>query len=90
MPISVSLGLIIVISLAAYFYLRPLRFLSATEWLISHSVIIVALSLVLAWLWLNRAQFAQVPLLMAGIWGIAGGICLVVVFVIRRLGRNRI
>lgn len=89
MSIYVSLGLIFVISLAAYLYLRPLRFLTAKEWLISHSVILVALSFVLAWLWFNRAQFKEIPLLMAGIWGIAGGICFVVVFVVRRLGGRR-
>ena len=88
MPISISLGLIIVISLAAYFYLRPLRILSTAEWLISHGIIMVALLFVLGWLWMNRAQFVQIPLLMAGIWGITGGICFVVVFVIRRL-RNK-
>ncbi len=89
MSLPVSLGLIIVISLASYFYLRPLRFFSGKEWLISHSVILVALSLILVWLWLNRAQFNEIPLLMAGIWGITGGVCFVVVFIVRRLGRHR-
>lgn len=85
MPISVLLILIIGISLAAYLYLRPLQFLTNNEWLISHSVLIIALTFVLGSLWLNRDQFTQVTFLMAGIWGFAGGVCFVVVFIVRRL-----
>jgi len=84
MPISVLIALIVGLSMAMYFILRPPQVLSNKTWLVSHGFIIVGLSIVLDWLWLNRNQFREVTMLMGGIWTLFGGFCFVAVYVLRR------
>jgi threonine/homoserine efflux transporter RhtA len=85
MPISVLIAFIIGISVAMYFFLRPLQVLSKREWLISHGFIFISLALILGWLWLNRGQSQESTMLMGGIWTLFGGFCFVVIYVSRRL-----
>ncbi len=85
MPISVLIALLIGLSVAMYFLLRPLQVLSKREWLISHGFIIVGLALILGWLWFNKGQFQEITMLMGGIWTLFGGFCFVVIYVSRRL-----
>ena len=84
MPISITLILIVGLSIVVYFSLRPLQFFSNKQWLISHSFIVIGLGLILGWLWFNRNQFEQITMLMGGIWTLAGGLCFVVGYIIRR------
>ena len=85
MPVYVLIILIVVISIAVYFLLRPLQVLSKRECLISHIFIIVGLALILGWLWFNRDQFQEITMLMGGIWTLFGGFCFVATYVLRRL-----
>ena len=85
MPISVLIVLMVGLSVAVYFLLRPLQILSKKEWLMSHGFIIVGLALILGWLWLNRGQLREITMLMGGIWTLFGGFCFVVTYVLRRL-----
>ncbi len=85
MPISVLIAFIIGLSVAMYFFLRPLQVLSKREWLIGHGFIFISLALILGWLWLNRGQFQEITMLMGGIWTLFGGLCFVVIYVSRRL-----
>ncbi len=85
MPISVLIALLVGISVAMYFVLRPLKVLSRREFLISHVFIIIALVLILGWLWFNRSQFEEITMLMGGIWTLFGGFCFVGVYALRRL-----
>ena len=86
MPIPAALlALVIGISAAMYFYLRPLEVFSRKEWLISHGFIIAGLVLILGWLWFNRGQFEEITMLMGGSWTVAGGLCFAVVYVVRKL-----
>ena len=78
MPISISLALIVGMSVAVYFLVRPLQVFSNKQWLISHGFMLVGLGLILGWLWFNRDQFEQITMLMGGIWTVAGGLCFVV------------
>ena len=52
-PISVLVVLILGLTSAMYFVLRPLKILGKREFLISHGFIVVGLLIVLGWLWLN-------------------------------------
>ena len=85
MPISVLIAFIIGLSVAMYFFLRPLQVLSKREWLISHGFIFVGLAFFLGWLWLNRGQSVGSTMLMGGIWTLFGGLCFVAIYVSRRL-----
>jgi len=89
MPISVLIALIIGLSVALYFLVRPLQVLSKREWLISHGFIIVGLALILGWLWFNKGQFWEITMLMGGIWTLFGGFCFVVSYALRRLKRPK-
>ena len=84
MPISILRVLIIGITVAMFFYLKPLKFFCKKEWLISHSFIIIGLVLVLGWLWLNKGQFEHVTMLMGGIWTLAGALCFVVGYIVKK------
>ena len=53
MPISVLVALIVGLTLAMYFVLRPLKIFSKKEFLISHGYMVVGLAIVLGWLWMN-------------------------------------
>lgn len=88
MPISILLALIIGLSVAMLFYLRPLKVFSKKEWLISHGVMFVGLGLILGWLWFNRDQFGEITMLMGGIWTVAGGLCFVVIYALRRRSKS--
>lgn len=85
MPISVLIALIIGLSIAMYFLIRPLQVLSKREWLISHGFIIAGLAIILGWLWFNKDQFPKTTMLMGGIWTLFGGFCFVVSYALRRL-----
>ncbi len=89
MPISVLIALIIGLSVALYFLVRPLQVLSKKEWLISHGFIIVGLALILGWLWFNKGQFREITMLMGGIWTLFGGFCFVASHALRRLKRSK-
>ena len=83
MPISVLIALIVGLTTAMYFVLRPLKIFSAREFLISHGFIVVGLLIVLGWLWLNRDQLREITMIMGGIWTVFGGLCFVAVYVLR-------
>jgi len=83
MPISVLVALIVGLTSAMYFVLRPLKILSQREFLISHGFIVVGLLIVLGWLWLNRDQLREATMIMGGIWTLFGGLCFVAVYVLR-------
>jgi len=89
MPISVLIALIVGLTTAMYFVLRPLKIFSRKEFLISHGYIVVGLSIVLGWLWLNRDQFREATMIMGGIWTVFGGLCFVAVYVLRASRKNR-
>ena len=89
MPIYVLIALIIGLSIAIYFFLRPLQILSGRECLISHGFIIIGLALILGWLWFNGDQYREITMLMGGIWTLFGGFCFVGTYVLRRLKRSR-
>ena len=84
MPISISLALIVGMSVAVYFLVRPLQVFSNKQWLISHGFMLIGLGLILGWLWFNRDQFEQITMLMGGIWAVAGGLCFVMGYAVRR------
>ena len=84
MPISIFLTLVVGHSVAVYFLIRPLQVFSSKQWLISHSFMLVGLGLILGWLWFNRDQFEQITMLMGGIWTVAGGLCFVMGYAVRR------
>jgi uncharacterized membrane protein YphA (DoxX/SURF4 family) len=84
MPVSVFLTLVVGISVAVYFLIGPLQVFSSKQWLISHSFMLVGLGLILGWLWFNRDQFEQITMLMGGIWTVAGGLCFVMGYAVRR------
>jgi hypothetical protein len=88
MPISILLALIVGISVAEYFLLRPLQVFSDNQFLISHGFILVGLGFILGWLWLNQGQFEHITMLMGGIWTVAGGLCFVVVYAVRRMKKG--
>lgn len=85
MPLIVLIALIVGITAAVYFVLRPLKVLSQREFLISHAFIVIGLLLILGWLWFNRSQFGDVVMLMGGIWTVFGGLCFAGVYALRRL-----
>ena len=82
-PLVVLLSLLVGISVAMYFYLRPLQFFSNKEWLISHGFMFIGLGLVLGWLWFNWGPSGEIIMLMGGIWTLAGGLCFVAVYAVR-------
>lgn len=84
MPISITLILIVGLSIVVYFSVRPLQFFNNKQWLISHSFIVVGLGLILGWLWFNRNQFEEITMLMGGIWALAGGLCFVAGYFVKR------
>ena len=84
MSISITLALMLGGSLAVYFLVRPLQFFSNKQWLISHAFIVTGLGLILGWLWINRAQYEQVTMLMGGIWTVAGGLCFIMGYTVKR------
>ena len=84
MPLSIFLILVIGLSVAIYFLIRPLRVFSTRQWLISHGFLLIGLVLILGWIWLNRGQSEQITMLMGGIWTLAGGSCFVVGTIVRR------
>jgi uncharacterized membrane protein YphA (DoxX/SURF4 family) len=84
MPVSVFLTLVVGLSVVVYFLIRPLQVFSSKQWLISHSFMLVGLGFILGWLWFNRDQFEQITMLMGGIWTVAGGLCFVMGYAVRR------
>jgi hypothetical protein len=89
MSIAVLIILIVGISIAMYFFLRPLQVLSKRQWLVSHGFIFAGLGFILGWLWLSRGQSQGATMLMGGIWTLFGGLCLVVTYALRRLKRSK-
>lgn len=83
MPIYVLIALIVGLTLAMYFVLRPLKIFSKKEFLISHGYIVVGLAIVLGWLWMNRGQFREATMIMGGIWTVFGGLCFISVYALR-------
>ncbi len=84
MPISIFLILVVGLSVAMYFLIRPLQFFSNRQWLVSHGFLLAGLGFILGWLWFNRGQFEQITMLMGGIWSLAGGLCFVVGYIVTR------
>jgi hypothetical protein len=84
MPFWILIILVVVISVAMYFVLRPLRVLSKKEWTISHCFIIIGLLLISGWLWMNQSNYINAAMLAGGIWTVSGGICFAVGYVARR------
>ena len=84
MPIFVLDALMIGLTTAMYFVLRPLKILSQREFLISHGFMVVGLLIVLGWLWLNRGQLREATMIMGGLWTVFGGLCFVAVYVLRK------
>jgi hypothetical protein len=89
MPLAVLVILVVVLSILSYFFLRPLQVLSKKEFLISHSLIAIGLLLLLGWLWLNKDQFAEVTMLMGGIWTLFGGLCFATTYILRRMNYHK-
>ncbi|MDH5394308.1 MAG: hypothetical protein OEY11_14065 [Gammaproteobacteria bacterium] len=87
MPVSILLLLIVGISIVMFFYLRPLKFYTRQEWLISHGFIIGGLVLVLGWIWINREPYQEITMLMGGIWTLAGALCFVVGYIVKKKKR---
>ena len=88
MPVSILLALLVGISVAMYFYLRPLQVFSNKQWLISHGLMLVGLGLILGWLWFNRDQFEEITMLMGGIWTADGGLCFAMIYAVRSRGKG--
>ena len=89
MPISILLVLIVGITIATYFFLRPLQAFSNKQWLISHGFMLFGLGSILGWLWFNRDQFEQITMLMGAIWSVAGGLCFVMGYTLRRKSKGQ-
>lgn len=87
MPLWMLLGLIVIIIVAIYFLLRPLKLLNSKELAISHGFIIIGLILVSVWLWLNQKDYSQMSMLIGGLWTISGGICFAVTYALRKFKR---
>ncbi len=83
LPVSVLIAIIVGLTTAMYFVLRPLKILGQRDFLISHAFIVVGLLLVIRWLWLNRDQLREITMIMGGIWTLFGGLCFVAVYVLR-------
>ena len=88
MPLWVLIGLVVVISTAIYFLLRPFKVLSSNEWAISHGFIIAGLTLVSIWLWLNRRDYLEMAMLIGGLWTIFGGLCFATTCAIRKFNKK--
>ena len=89
MPFWLLLLLIVGLSIAMYFYLRPVQVLTRSQWLISHIFIWVGLWLIMGHILLiNIENTQQVSMLLGGIWTLAGGLCFAVVFIVRRFKAN--
>ena len=93
MPLWVLIALILVISAAIYFLLRPLRVLSGKEFTVSHGFIMIGLILISVWSWLNRGDYQQMAMVIGGMWTVFGGLCFMTVYVLRKFvikkGENR-
>lgn len=89
MPLWMLLLLIIGLSVIMYFYLRPVKVLTQSQWIISHLFIWIGLWLIMGHILLmNTEHPEQVSMLLGGIWTLAGGVCFAAVFVSRRLKMN--
>jgi hypothetical protein len=87
MPLPILVAVIAALTSAMYFVLRPLRVVSAKEFIISHAFIVVGLLIIIGWFWLNRGAFLEATMIMGGIWTLFGGLCLATVYVLRKRGR---
>ena len=86
MPFWLVLVLIVGLSAAIYFVLRPVQVLTRTEFIISHLFIVVGLWLIMGHILLMNADHVEdVSMVVGGIWTLAGGVCFAVVYVSRRL-----
>jgi len=89
MPFWLLLLLIVGLSVAMYFFLRPVLVLTRSQWLISHIFIWVGLWLIMGHILLmNIDNTQQVSMLLGGIWTLAGGLCFAIVFIVRRFKAN--
>jgi hypothetical protein len=86
MPLSVLVVLIAALTIGMVVVLRPLRVISAKEFVVSHAFIVVGLAIILGWFWSNRDKFLEATMIMGGIWTLFGGLCLATVYVLRRKG----
>jgi hypothetical protein len=84
MALLILLALIVVITAVVYYFLKPLQVFSNKQFLISHGFIVVGLGFICGWLWLNQGQLQQITMLLGGIWTLAGGLCFVTGFALRR------
>jgi uncharacterized membrane protein HdeD (DUF308 family) len=84
MPLWMLIVLIVAITVAMYFLLRPLKILNSMELVISHAFIIIGMILISVWLWPNRGNQEQTSMLIGGLWTLIGGICLVVTYIMRK------
>ena len=89
MPLWMLIALIVIITIAIYFLLRPLKILSGKELAISHGFIIIGLVLMSAWLWLNRGDYLEMAMLIGGIWTVFGGFCFVGTYALRRFSTKK-
>jgi len=87
MPLSVLVVLIAALTIGMVVVLRPLRVISAKEFVVSHAFIVVGLLIIIGWFWLNRGAFLEATMIMGGIWTLFGGLCLATVYVLRKRGR---
>ncbi len=92
MNILRTFAIIATISVAAYFFVRPLQVFSNKQWLVSHIFIIGGLSFLTGWLWLNSDQFANfdgIGMLVGGMWSMAGGLCFMTAYALRNRAGGR-
>ena len=89
MPLWILLLLIVGLTVAMYFMLRPVQVLSPKQWLASHLVIWIGLWLIMGHILLmNVDNPQQVSELLGGIWTLGGGVCLAVVYMVRQFKKN--
>lgn len=84
MPLWMLIALIVVISIAIYFLLRPLKVLTNKEFAVSHGFTLIGLALISCWLWLNRVNYLEMAMLIGGMWTVFGGFCFVSAYVLRK------
>ena len=89
MPLWVLIALIVAVTAAIYFLLRPLRVLGGKEFVVSHGFITIGLILISVWLWLNRGDYQQMAMVIGGMWTAFGGLCFMAVYVLRKSITNR-
>lgn len=86
MPLWVLILMIVGITTAMFFYLRPLQVLTKQQFVVSHIFIVTGMLLVIGYLlFQNLENIRDVTMIMGGLWTLAGGVCFGAVYVSRQL-----